>query len=308
MADCLHGAVRHGDALARFSRGELHRRARTFPAARAPFRPHQRAAGKGTRRCCALGWRLLRLPSPLSLALIFIAPAWGWGLLVAVVGMLGLVEYLWLAFPGRTRRASFGLVLGIGRDRRRAQHARTRPDRRRLALPASSPGVMMYVVLLRLRSRAAASPTSGLLVIGVLYTGLLLPHFYWLRLLPDGPQWVTFVIAVGMGGDSGGYFVEARLRPPQTDPACQPGQDRRGGGAGIVSFSLLVGVIGKLVFFPARGWGEDARSCRSSWPSSASSVDLGESVMKRTFGAKESGWIFPATAVYSTASIVCFSH
>ena len=39
---------------------------------------------------------------PALLALIFLAPAWGWGLLVVtVVAMLGLVEYLWLAFPGR---------------------------------------------------------------------------------------------------------------------------------------------------------------------------------------------------------------
>jgi phosphatidate cytidylyltransferase len=70
-------------------------------------------------------------------------------------------------------------------------------------------------------------------VIGVLYTGLLLPHFYWLRLLPDGPQWVTFVIAVGMGGDSGGYFVGHAYGRHKLIPHVSPGKTVEG-GAGIV--------------------------------------------------------------------------
>ena len=148
----------------------------------------------------------------------------------------------------------------------------------------------MYVVLLRSDFERGLADV-GLLVIGVLYTGLLLPHFYWLRLLPDGPQWVTFVIAIGMGGDSGGYFVGHAFGRHKLIPHVSPGKTVEG-AAGIVFFSLLVGVIGKLVFFPARGWGE--MLILSLVMAVVGQLgDLGESVMKRTFGAKESGWIFP---------------
>ena len=226
---------------------------------------------------------------PALLALIFIAPPWGWGSLVAVVGMLGLVEYLWLAFPGRVGERVLGLLLGT------AVIA--------AALSSQAPGPLVvaslclllagglsYVVLLRSDFERGLADV-GLLVIGVLYTGLLLPHFYWLRLLPDGPKWVTFVIAIGMGGDSGGYFVGHAFGRHKLIPRVSPGKTIEG-AAGIVFFSLLVGVIGKLVFFPQRLWGE--MLILSFVMAVVGQLgDLGESVMKRTFGAKESGWIFP---------------
>jgi phosphatidate cytidylyltransferase len=226
---------------------------------------------------------------PALLALIFIAPTWGWGLLVAVVGMLGLVEYLWLAFPGRAGERVIGLVLGSV-VLAAALSTHTPGPRVVASLCALLAGSLIYVVLLRSDFERGLTDV-GLLLIGVLYTGLLLPHFYWLRLLPDGPQWVTFVIAIGMGGDSGGYFVGHAYGRHKLIPRVSPGKTVEG-AAGIVFFSLLVGVIGKLVFFHDRSWGE--MLILSLVMAVVGQLgDLGESVMKRTFGAKESGWIFP---------------
>ncbi len=52
---------------------------------------------------------------------------------------------------------------------------------------------------------AGAVNDLGHMVLGVLYAGAFLPHFIWLRVNPEstGPSWVTFVLAVAMGGDSG---------------------------------------------------------------------------------------------------------
>jgi len=226
---------------------------------------------------------------PALLALIFLAPPWGWGLLVAAVAMLGLVEYLWLAFPARTGERILGLVLGatvIGA-------ALSVPQPGRVVTAALSllvAGALVYVVLARADFERALSDV-GLLIIGVLYTGLLLPHFYWLRHVPDGSQWVTFVIAIGMGGDSGGYFVGHALGRHKLIPRVSPGKTVEG-AIGILLLSLLVGVLGKLVLFPHRGWGE--MLLLSFVMGVVGQLgDLGESVMKRTFGAKESGWIFP---------------
>lgn len=226
---------------------------------------------------------------PALLALIFLGPPWGWGLLVVAVAMLGLVEYLWLAFPARIGERILGLVLGaavIGA-------AMSAPQPGRLVTAAISllvAGALGYVVLARTDFERGLSD-AGLLIIGVLYTGLLLPHFYWLRHLPDGSQWVTFIIAIGMGGDSGGYFVGHALGRHKLIPRVSPGKTVEG-AIGILLFSLLVGALGKLVLFPNRGWGE---MLLLSFVMGAVGQlgDLGESVMKRTFGAKESGWIFP---------------
>jgi phosphatidate cytidylyltransferase len=226
---------------------------------------------------------------PALLALIFFAPAWGWGLVVAVVAMLGLVEFLWLAFPGRPRDRIVGLVLG------------TAVVGAALGAPGPGPlvtasiallvgGGLVYVVLLRSDFERGLADV-GLLVIGVLYAGFLLPHFYWLRNLASGPQWVTFVIAIGMAGDSGGYFVGHAVGRHKLIPRISPGKTVEG-ALGIILGSLVAAVGAKLILLPGRSWGE-MLALGLAMAIIGQLGDLGESVMKRTFGAKESGWIFP---------------
>jgi phosphatidate cytidylyltransferase len=131
----------------------------------------------------------------------------------------------------------------------------------------------------------------GLLTLGVLYVGLLLPHFYWLRNLVHGPQWVTFVIAIGMAGDSGGYFVGHAFGRHKLIPRVSPGKTVEG-ALGIILGSLAAGAAAKLILLPERSWGE-MMALAFTMAVIGQIGDLGESVMKRTFGAKESGWIFP---------------
>ena len=225
---------------------------------------------------------------PALLALIFLAPAWGWGLLVVAVAMLGLVEYLWLAFPGRAGERLLGLVLGaavIG-----AAVGAPRPGTLlSAALSLLVAGAVIYTVLRTDFERGLAE--VGLVVIGVLYTGFLLPHFYWLRHVPDGPRWITFVIAIGMGGDSGGYFVGHAIGRHKLVPRISPGKTVEG-ALGIILASLVVGAAGKLILLPERQWSE-MLALALVMAVIGQLGDLGESVMKRSFGAKESGWIFP---------------
>jgi phosphatidate cytidylyltransferase len=226
---------------------------------------------------------------PALLALIFLAPAWAWGLLVALVALLGLVEYLWLAFPARTGERILGLMLGAGVIG--AALSDPRPGLNMSAALALLVGAgLIYVVLLRADFERGLTDL-GLLLIGALYTSFLLPHFYWLRNLPEGSQWVTFVIAIGMGGDSGGYFVGHAVGRHKLIPRVSPGKTVEG-ALGIIVSSLLVGVAGKVILLPDRGWGE-VLGLALVMAVIGQLGDLGESVMKRTFGAKESGWIFP---------------
>ncbi len=225
---------------------------------------------------------------PTLLALIFLAPPWGWALVVVAVAMLGLVEYLWLAFPGRVAERVLGLMLGaavIGA----AVRAPAPGDLISGALSVLIAAGLTYTVVRADFERGLTD--LGLLVIGVLYTGLLLPHFYWLRNLPEGPHWVTFVIAIGMAGDTGGYFVGHLVGRHKLVPRVSPGKTVEG-ALGIVAASLITGAAARIILFPGRTWSE--MLILSAIIAVIGQVgDLGESVMKRTFGAKESGRIFP---------------
>ncbi len=226
---------------------------------------------------------------PALLALIFLAPAWGWGLVVLVVALLGLVEYLWLALPGRAGNRVVGLLLGAAV----IAAALSAPAPGRLMSAGLSllvAGGLIYVLVLRADIERGLADL-GLLTVGVLYTGLLLPHFYWLHQLADGPQWVTFVIAIGMAGDSGGYFVGHALGRHKLIPRVSPGKTVEG-ALGIILFSLAAGAAGKLILLPASQWGE-ILGLSFAMAVIGQLGDLAESVMKRSFGAKESGWIFP---------------
>jgi len=210
-------------------------------------------------------------------------------LLVTAVAMLGLVEYLWLAFPGRAGERVLGLLLGAGVIG--AAIGAPRPGALlSAALTLLIAGGLIYIVLLRADFERGLIDV-GLMLVGVLYTGLLLPHFYWLRHLPEGPQWITFVIAIGMGGDSCGYFVGHAIGRHKLVPRISPGKTVEGALA-IVLASLLVGAAAKLVLLPERRWSE-MLGLAFVMAVIGQFGDLGESIMKRSFGAKESGWIFP---------------
>lgn len=158
------------------------------------------------------------------------------------------------------------------------------------ALATILPLAMSYVVLCR-RDLPVALGDVGLIAIGVLYGGLLLPHFFWLRGLPDGAAWVTFVIAIAMAGDTGGYFVGHAIGRHKLIPHLSPGKTVEG-ALGIVAASLLCAAAAKLILLTAHGWVE-MLGLGLALSLVGQLGDLGESVMKRTFGAKESGALFP---------------
>ncbi|MBX3026283.1 phosphatidate cytidylyltransferase [bacterium] len=226
---------------------------------------------------------------PLLLAIIFLAPMWGWGALVVVVAMLAIVEYLRLAFADRPGPRVLGTALGAAVVLA-AVSARSPGVWVVASLAAVLPVAMSYVVLAR-RDLAAALADVGAIAVGVLYGGLLLPHFFWLRALPDGAAWVTFVIAIGMAGDTGGYFVGHALGRRKLIPHLSPGKTVEG-ALGIVAASLLCAALAKLVLFPQRGFAE-ILLLGALMSVIGQLGDLSESVMKRVFGAKESGALFP---------------
>jgi phosphatidate cytidylyltransferase len=64
------------------------------------------------------------------------------------------------------------------------------------------------------------------------------------------------------------------------------------GALGIVASSVLCAAVAKVLLFPQHGWAE-ILGLGAIMSVIGQLGDLGESVMKRAFGAKESGALFP---------------
>jgi phosphatidate cytidylyltransferase len=231
---------------------------------------------------------------PLLVALIFGPPVWVWRLVVILISTLALVEYGALAFNSRLGPRVVGALLGVAVILAGVSEPQPGP-RLAAALSLTMAGALSYVVLLR-RDLERGLADVGLIVIGVLYTGLLLPHFYWLRELPDGAAWVTFVITIAMAGDSSGYFVGHAYGRHKLIPHVSPGKTVEG-AIGIIVGSLVFAALAKLVLeyfgvLSPRSWTE-ILTLATVMAIIGQVGDLTESVMKRSFGAKESGALFP---------------
>ena len=225
---------------------------------------------------------------PTLLLLILYPSPWPLAVFVVTVGVIGVGEYAAMAFPTRHGERAltilFGGVLLTGA-------AAQRPPLLGAALALTISGGLVWVLLAR-QDFEDGLRDLGLSLVGMFYVGLLLPHIIWLHNVgPLGPRWVIFVVTIAMAGDTGGYFVGHALGRHKLMPRVSPGKTVEG-GVGIVAASLLGAVISKLVFLRELGWGE-ILFLATVMAVLGQLGDLCESVMKRTFGAKESGWLFP---------------
>jgi len=126
---------------------------------------------------------------------------------------------------------------------------------------------------------------------GVVYVGFLLPHLIWIRSSPDGAAWVFFVLLVAMLGDTTGYAVGRMWGRHKLIPHVSPGKTFEGSGGSVVG-NLCAAVIAWIWLLPQRSFLE-LLLLGIGTGFLAQVGDLCESAVKRAFGAKDSGSLFP---------------
>ncbi len=222
-----------------------------------------------------------------------------WSLFVWLVGvatLVGVAEYCAMAFPGDAWDRGFGIAAGT-----LLLSAMLVPTHARFAMALAAVVIAgLVMALARKDDLRHGVDALGLTLLGTLYTAFLLPHYVWMHALPDpvspgvepgGWRWVIYTVIIAMAGDVGGYFGGRWFGRHKLMPSVSPGKTIEGSVAAVVA-NLLGGAFCKLVFLPTLGWVE-ILALSLAVGCLAQVGDLCESMLKRAFGAKDSGWIIP---------------
>jgi phosphatidate cytidylyltransferase len=225
-------------------------------------------------------------------------------LLVAACVSLGIVElFALLRQGGFTPRLGPGIAAGLAFCAAATLRPYTRLDLTGLALALAVALTLAYELLPR--DRGASLQSWALTFTGAVYIGWLLSAFILLRQLdtplqggllaplgiPPGAAWLFLVLAITWIQDSAAYFVGRSLGRHKMAPVLSPKKTWEGFAGGMAA-SILTAVIAlPLLGLPI---GYLAAALIGAAAGVAGPLgDLGESLMKRQIGVKDSGSLIP---------------
>lgn len=224
---------------------------------------------------------------PLLVWVICASPGWFFAGFIVAITAVGLGEFSAMALAERPLAQALAVGVGLAFAGVVVLH---RFDALGLVLVVTIVGGL--AVSLADPDMAGATARLGNILIASLYVGFLLPHVVNLRLLEAGERWVFLAVACGMGSDSGGYFAGRFLGRTKLFPRVSPKKTIEG-ALGAMLGSVALGFFA-LAVYPTPGVDARLTLVLGVVISVLAQVgDLVESMLKRAYGAKDSGWIFP---------------
>lgn len=232
----------------------------------------------------AAGGLRLRVISALILAPVALALTYAGGLAfdLLVLAAAVLMAHEWNGLCNKGARAP-AAVLVAGAAAAVGLAAAGRYD---LALGS----VPVFAVLAHVAARLGGGH-GGWSFVGVVYVGVPCIAMVWLRADPDlGLATILWLLAVVWATDIGGYFAGRGIGGPKLAPRISPKKTWAGLGGAMLG-AALAGALAAAIL-------EDADILVLAVISAALAViaqigDLWESLVKRRFGAKDSGTLIP---------------
>jgi len=206
---------------------------------------------------------------------------------MSVMTILAMLEFYRMALPDRVAESWGAAVCGaliifvpfIGDGR--------------LALPALA-GIFLSFALLflfRIRNIADAAREVAYATLAFMYIPILLMHLIMLRQTTYGVQWLMVIMAIVMTNDSAAYYTGRAWGKHRLYPLVSPKKSIEGAIGGIVG-SIAGTLAAKFTFFPQLTF-LDTLLTAVFIGILGQTGDLFESLLKRSFGVKDSGTLFP---------------
>lgn len=229
--------------------------------------------------------------APLILLLLYKGPGWGFYLLALPASLIAAWELFNMTHPGD--RPSQVMGVGLAAAASLATYL-SHADSRILAtmiicVPLAGP----LLTLFRLGDMHTAALRACALGFGPLFVGIPITLLAILRrdLGDQGPGFVVLTIMFAWFGDTGGYFAGRFLGRRKLYEAVSPKKTVEG-AIGSLAGSVFGAVLAHFWFLPALSL-EHGIPLAIIAGVFGQAGDLGESVLKRSFGVKDSGAIVP---------------
>ena len=148
-----------------------------------------------------------------------------------------------------------------------------------------------FVFLFRIRSIETAAHEVAFALLAFLYIPFLLMHLVLLRQTDFGVQWLFVIMLIVMTNDSAAYYTGSAFGKNRLYPLVSPKKSVEGAIGGLVG-SLGGTMLAKFTFFPQLSF-LDAVVTALVIGMVGQAGDLFESLLKRSFGVKDSGSLIP---------------
>ncbi len=224
---------------------------------------------------------------PLVLLTIIKGMPWHFTLLLVVLCLIAMLEYFGMALPDRKRELTPFALLGA------LSVATPLLADGRLFIMSLAIAFLLtgFHFLFRLQDISRVAQELALVATGFLYVPFLFAHLVMLRLLPQGSNWLLLIMLIVMTNDSAAYYIGSAFGKHRLYEAVSPKKSIEGALGGLGG-SLAGTLLAKFTFFPQLGYA-DILLTALVIGIIGQVGDLFESLLKRSFGVKDSGSIFP---------------
>jgi phosphatidate cytidylyltransferase len=229
---------------------------------------------------------------PLILALLYRGPPWGFYLLVLPSALIGCVELFGMTH--RDDRVAQAVGVGISGITSLAIYAfGTRDSRVLLTLLVVVPALGPLVTLVRLGDLSTAAMRAFALGFGPLFVAAPLTLLALMRrdFGDEGPGLVVMSLMFSWWGDTGGYFAGRFFGKRKLYEAVSPKKTVEGAIGGLAG-SVLGALTASLWYLPRLPLSHSIPLAIMAGVLGQAG-DLGESLIKRSVGVKDSGAIVP---------------
>jgi len=153
---------------------------------------------------------------------------------------------------------------------------------------------MAYHLLAFERGRERAATDFSITLAGILYLGWLGAYMVSLRSIPEGKWWVLLVLPAVWAADAGAFIIGRRWGRLKMSPRLSPHKTWEGYAGGIV-FGVIVGALIAALWGLVSPVMSPLRGALMGLVLAAVTPlgDLGESMIKRQVGAKDSSNLIP---------------